>query len=102
MGNENERKRNPARDRKERIGHKWDDAKTGGREQTVGQTNDRGFGKGGGPDSNSVGTVGVIGGSPDFLTDGEEATGQETAPDTSKGGETGKAESSDAAKARSE
>ena len=82
MGNENERKRNPAENREERMGHQWDDAKTGGDEETVGLTNDRGFGAGGGPDSNSVGSVGIIGGSAEFLT-GEETGGQGSTPTAS-------------------
>jgi hypothetical protein len=81
MGNENERKRNPERDREAWMGHKWDDTKTGVGEENVGQTNDRGFGKQGGAAASGVGSVGTVGGSPEFLT-GEESTGQGATPET--------------------
>ena len=75
MGNENERKRNPSESRQEVTGYGEEDVKTGGDEQTVGLADDPGFGEGGGPTSNSVGSVGIIGGSADFLTD-EDSTGE--------------------------
>ena len=78
MGNENERKRNPSESRKELTGYGDEHVKTGGDEQTVGIANDPGFGKGGGPTSNSVGSVGIIGGSAGFLTEGEDTSGEGT------------------------
>lgn len=70
MGNENERKRDPARDREERMGHQFDDAKTGGRETNVGQSDVSGATGGQG-----VGTGGTIGGSDAFLTGDQSAAG---------------------------
>ena len=70
MGNENERKRDPARDREERMGHQFDDAKTGGRETNVGQSDVSGATGGQG-----VGTGGTIGGSDAFLTGERSAAG---------------------------
>ena len=68
MGNENERKRNPAENRENEMGHQWDEVKTGGKERNVGLTGDAGFGPGGaGVGGSSVGTPGVIGGSAEFL-----------------------------------
>ena len=69
MGNENERKRDPAENRKNEMGHQWDEVKTGGNERNVGLTGDAGFGPGGaGVGSSSVGTPGIIGGSAEFLS----------------------------------
>ena len=76
MGNENERKRNPADNRKRQMGHDFDDVKTDGDETNVGITNDRGLGERGAVSGGSVGSVGIVGGSAEFLTDEEESTGQ--------------------------
>ena len=83
MGNENERKRNPSESRQEVTGFGDEDVKTGGDEQTVGLANDPGFGEGGGPTSTSVGSVGIIGGSADFLT-AEDSTGEGSTPTASE------------------
>jgi hypothetical protein len=64
MGNENERKHDPAENRREWLGHEFDEAKTGGSETNVGQT-----GAAAGTGGMSTGSGGVIGGSSDFLTD---------------------------------
>lgn len=72
MGNENERKHDPAENRENRQGHQWDEVKTGGEERTVGLTGDKGLG-GGGVQGNSAGTGGTIGGSSSFLS-GEDST----------------------------
>lgn len=69
MGNENERKRDPAENRKNEMGHPWDEVKTGGDERNVGLTGDAGFGPGGtGMGGGSVGSPGIIGGSAEFLS----------------------------------
>jgi hypothetical protein len=65
MGNENERKHDPAENRQNQMGGGPDDAKTGGDESNVGLRND----VGGGARGMGVGSAGVIGGSADFLTD---------------------------------
>lgn len=71
MGNENERKRDPAENRENRMGHKFDDVKTGGDEKTVGLTGDTAGGGGAG----SVGSGGAIGGSETFATGDKSAPG---------------------------
>lgn len=69
MGNENERKRDPAENRENEMGHQWDEVKTGGDERNVGLTGDAGFGPGGsGMTGSSAGTGGAIGGSAEFLS----------------------------------
>lgn len=70
MGNNNERKRDLARDREERMGHQFDGAKTGGRETNVGQTD-----VGGATGAQGVGTGGTIGGADAFLTGEQSAAG---------------------------
>lgn len=83
MGNENERKHDPAENRQERMGHPWDDVKHGGDERNVGLTGDAGSGSGGVTGS-SAGTSGVVGGSSDFLAgqaqDGSGETRQDSRP----------------------
>ena len=67
MGNENERKRDPAENRENEMGHRWDEVKTGGSERNVGLTGDAGFGPGG-AGVGSTGSGGTIGGSAEFLS----------------------------------
>ena len=76
MGNENERKRNPADNRERQTGHDFDDVKTGGDEPNVGITKDRGLGERGAVSGGSVGSVGIVGGSAEFLADDEDSAGQ--------------------------
>lgn len=80
MGNENERKRDPAENRENRMGGGPDEAKTGGDEKNVGLTGTTG-GAAGGP---SVGSGGAIGGSSGFLS-GES---EERASSDAQGGST--------------
>ncbi|HEX8412451.1 MAG TPA: hypothetical protein VF637_00995 [Sphingomicrobium sp.] len=70
MGNENERKHDPAENRQEWMGGGPDTAKKGGgNESNVGLT-----GPSGGEGGMGAGSGGVIGGSADFLTDPAPAT----------------------------
>jgi hypothetical protein len=70
MGNENERKHDPAENRQEWMGGGPDVAKKGGGDESnVGLT-----GPAGGEGGMGAGSGGVIGGSADFLTDPEPAT----------------------------
>lgn len=69
MGNENERKHDPAENRQNRMGGGPDDAKTGGDESNVGLAGDAG----GAARGMGVGTTGIIGGSADFLADTESS-----------------------------
>jgi hypothetical protein len=86
VGNENERKHNPAENRQNQMGGGPDDAKTGGDESNVGLANDAG----GAARGMGVGTTGVIGGSADFLADTEaSAQSQPTTGQQSQQGELG-------------
>ena len=71
MANENERKHDPAENRREEMGHRWDDAKTGGGEKNVGQT-------GGSVGGSSAGTNAPVGGSASFLAGENQSTGSES------------------------
>jgi hypothetical protein len=79
MGNESERKHDPAENRAKEMGHRWDEVKTGGDEQNVGQTGEAGFG------GQTAGSGGVIGGSTDFLS-GETGEGSKGEPPDKKRG----------------
>ena len=86
MGNENERKRDPAENRETRRGGGPDEAKTGGDEKNVGLTGTTAGAAGG----QSAGSGGAVGGSAEFLS-GEEgqqpeaaaSSGERTGQDTS-------------------
>jgi hypothetical protein len=79
MANENERKHDPAENRREEMGHRWDAAKTGGDEKNVGQT-------GGAVSGNSVGTNAPIGGSASFLSgEDQQDRDERTSPESAEG-----------------
>ena len=79
MGNENERKHDPAENRENRRGGGPDQAKTGGGETNVGLTGSTAGAAGG----QSAGSGGAIGGSAEFVS-GEQAPQAQT----SSGGQT--------------